>query len=95
MKLNIYSLFDKKAATFHQPFYSTHDGVAQRMVAASAADVNSSLGQFPSDYSLYRIGTFDDQNAEVQAEIPPSHICEVVALVKGDTAQVSLFHKEA
>lgn len=62
MKKNIYTVYDSKALAFMQPFYSERHEVAQRHFAAAANDINTDIGRYSTDYTLFCIGEFDDQS---------------------------------
>lgn len=81
MILNAYSLFDIKALIYSPPFFAHNHDVARRIVADTAADVNTSIGRHPNDYILYCIGVFDDQNGGLGAVDPRQHVADVVSLV--------------
>lgn len=92
MQTFVYSIFDKKAAIFSPPFYAPHNEIAMRNVAMAARNLDSQLGQYPSDFALYRLGTFDDSSAQMDTG-RPEFIIEVIGLVPVDT-QLPLFSGE-
>jgi len=63
MSLNqqLYSVYDSKVQSFSPPFIQRNNADATRNFAQAAAEPNSQLAQFPSDFSLYFIGTFDSE----------------------------------
>lgn len=70
MKLVVFSVYDEKACFFGGPFYAKTDGEAIRSFNAAVQDSGSSIGMFPSDFSLYRIGSFDDGSGALEAVTP-------------------------
>lgn len=68
MKTNIYSVYDKKAECFSQPFNMVNDAVAMRVIKNCVRDKTHNYGQNPEDYALYKIGTFDDVVGELEQE---------------------------
>lgn len=74
MKMNIYSVYDKKAEAFMQPFYSTADGSAARSFMSAVADDKHQFCQYPEDYIMFRLGVFDDQTALLEMEESPRQI---------------------
>lgn len=86
MKISTYSIFDKKAATFGQPFYAIHEAHALRAVQGLLSDLQTSVGQFPSDFTLYCVATFDDQTGEFHSVASYDRfVCELVSLIPTDT----------
>lgn len=92
MILKAYSVFDNKALQYHQPFFTSTDGAATRMVRDLVEDNNTQLGRHPSDFSLWFVGTWDDQHARFDA-VTPVHVVDAVALVPAPVTP--LFRKEA
>lgn len=76
-----YTLHDVKALSYSPPFFTSNDQVAKRMVADLVADSNTTVGRHPSDYKLYKIGTFDEGNAVLTPASIPEHVVDCVALV--------------
>lgn len=70
MKLNIYSVHDRKAAVFARPFIAPNDGMALRSFAAAKLDPSTELAKFPEDFSLYLLGSFDDETGELSPVVP-------------------------
>lgn len=65
MKVNVYSLFDKKAEVYHTPCIIESDAVALRTVRMSLRDQKSMLFQFPDDFSLVKVAEFNPDTGEV------------------------------
>lgn len=55
----VYSIYDKKAETYSSPFLQANDASAVRAIQATMRDASTSLAQWPDDYVLYLVGTFD------------------------------------
>ena len=68
MRLNIYTIFDTAAAVYKRPFVAQADGEVLRVFKDMALNKDHEIGAHPEDYSLWRIGTFDDNTALVVAE---------------------------
>lgn len=70
MKQNAYTIKDAKSNTYGVPFFSVNDGTASRSFTQAAQDENTTISQFPEDYSLYKLGEFDDQSGEIKSNAP-------------------------
>lgn len=68
MKLNMYSVFDSKAGAYIPPFYLANDGMARRAFADSANDLNHAFCKYAEDYTLFRLGEFDDSTGRIVME---------------------------
>lgn len=77
MNLNIYTIFDQASETYMRPFFSHADGQAKRSFSDVANDPDHEIGKHPKDYSLWHIGIFDDNKAEI---IPQQKKCLMTAL---------------
>ena len=72
MKLNVYSIFDVKTGAYMRPFFLQSDGQAMRMFGDLAIDADHDVGRHPEDYTLVRIGAFNDQKGALVPEMVES-----------------------
>ena len=75
VKVNLYSIFDSKLATYGKPWYELTDAAAIRAFADAVADSSNPNNQYnkhPEDFSLYVLGSFDDQTAVFKTCAPIS-----------------------
>ncbi len=63
MRLNIYSIYDTAAGLYSRPFFTASDAQASREFSDLATDKNHPVGMHPEDYSLFRVGLWDDNKA--------------------------------
>lgn len=77
---NVYSLHDSKALIYSPPFLAGQHGLAMRMVQELANDLSTSVGRHPADFTLYCIGSFDDQSGQMLPAAHREHISDVLAL---------------
>ena len=68
MKLNIYSIFDTASGLYSRPFFTQSDGEAVRSFNDIACDTEHPVGRHPEDYTLYRLGVFDDTKGHFHDE---------------------------
>lgn len=61
----IYSVYDAKAVAYIQPFFAPTDGIALRMFGQAASDENHQFARWEEDYTLYRVGEFNDDTGEI------------------------------
>lgn len=94
MLLNAYSIFDNKALQYHPPFYASTDAAAVRQVSDLVQDLNTQVGRHPSDFVLFCVGEWNDQNGGFTPALPLIHVVDAIALVK-PSAPVLPFAKEA
>lgn len=65
MNNGIYAIYDEKAKYYQAPFVVGNDEVAIRLLDTEMQNKNSMLAKHPNDFTLYRIGWFDDQAGSV------------------------------
>lgn len=65
MELKIFSVYDRKAGTYGQPFALQSRGVALRTFQSWVQDPNSFFAKFPDDFELYEIGVFHQVSGEI------------------------------
>lgn len=77
MKRNIYMIYDTAAAIYMGPLIFRADGEALREFEAQSNNADSKIGQNPEDFSLYKVGEFDDHDGLL---VPQDKICLATAL---------------
>lgn len=68
MRLVAYTVFDTASGVYQRPFFMHADGEARRIFADLCADAEHPVGKHPEDYSLFRIGMYDDNKGVLSAE---------------------------
>lgn len=68
MKLNAYTIYDVASGVYMRPFFSQADGQALRGFKDIATDADHEIGKHPEDYTLFRIGTFNDTTGKMAGE---------------------------
>lgn len=79
MHIKAYSIHDVCADAYGTPFFAMSDPVAARSFLALSDDPQSTLYQAPSDYTLYRIGYFDDSTGTIMSEPTPVFVVRASA----------------
>ena len=77
MNRNIYMVFDTAAAIYMGPIVHRTDGEALRDFEAISTNAETKIGQNPEDFSLYKVGMFNDNDGILQ---PLEKICLGTAL---------------
>lgn len=78
--MNIYSIRDDKTGAYNTPFFAENDIYCQRIVGMMVADKRTQLNHYPADFTLYRIGDFDNKTGLIISH-EPMHICNCIQLV--------------
>lgn len=83
MIFHVYSLRDLKSEVFNKPFYSRtlQEAIRDltREVQRDAPD--NLLHSHPSDFQLFDLGTYDDQNGELTPPLNPVFVLGLNSLV--------------
>jgi len=66
-----FSIYDVKAQNYHIPYNLKNEAIAIREFADIVNDPQTSIYKHPEDYTLFKIGTWDDQNAQFKLEKTP------------------------
>lgn len=74
MKLIMCSIFDSAVNTYSPPFCVRSLGLALRDFRAEATNPQSRISKSPSDYSLFVLGTYDDESAGFFPEAAPRRV---------------------
>lgn len=87
--MNIYALRDKKSEKFSRPFFEHNDVTATRAVRAAVNDPQTGNQYYthPDDFTLFRIGNYNDDTGGIAPEAQPQLICECTVLVNNPTSK--------
>jgi hypothetical protein len=73
MKLNVYSIFDSAAKAYTSPFFMHNDGLAIRAFQDNVnAEQENNISKHPDQFTLFRIGEFDDSTGEIKTDVVKS-----------------------
>lgn len=87
----LYSVFDQKAQVYGTPFSCINESIALRSFAHAANDLGTDIGVYPVDFTLYELGTFDEDTGILQPVPAPRPIVCALQLVqpKGEVNEKS------
>ena len=81
MKKIYYAVYDRKAEMYSQPFLEIKDGTAIRAVQDLVINnTDHAFAKHPSDFSLHRLGDFDDETGVITGQTKPNKIIEIETL---------------
>lgn len=60
MIVNMYAIYDSKAAAYLQPFFCSNHALAFRNLERAVKNPQSPFAEFPADFTLFHLATFDD-----------------------------------
>ncbi len=67
MQNKLFAIYDDKAQAYLQPFTFTHDEQAVRTFSDCVNSKEHTFSKNPADYTLFSIGVFDDNTAEISS----------------------------
>jgi hypothetical protein len=67
----IFTVYDQKAAAYLPPFYMHRTEMALRVFSDCINSNDHQFGKHPADYSIFELGTFDDEKAITQTYTGP------------------------
>lgn len=68
MKTGIYTVYDSIAKVHSSPIMLLNDDVAIRIMKNCVNNQEHNYSLNPTDYTLYKLGEFDDNTAEITSE---------------------------
>lgn len=95
MKTNVYSVFDSKAAVYGTPFFMPNDNMAIRAFSDLVNGPENMISKHPEDFSLFVVGTFDDQLAKLEGRIAPLNLVTASSLKRVNRFDISTPEKAA
>jgi len=72
MMLMAFSVFDAKAEAYLRPFFAETRGLALRSFRDAANDPQSEMCKHAADYTLFRVGVFDQASGILEPCTPES-----------------------
>jgi hypothetical protein len=74
MQVLIFAILDQKAEAFLQPFFAATTALAFRNCNKACRNPESPFAQFPTDFTLYCIGEFDDESGALTPYAPMKNL---------------------
>lgn len=71
MKYYVYAIRDNVSDSFSLPVYARSDDEIKRNIAYNLQRNNSMMSQYASDYDIYLLGIFDDDDGSIK---PIEHV---------------------
>ena len=90
MRQNVYSIRDRCSKLYDRPWVAHSDAAAVRSFTDIATDEEHPIGRHPEDFTLFRIGTWDEQEGVLKGEAAE----KVVNGAEVQTAEVIEFQSE-
>lgn len=80
MKRFVYAIFDSAVSCYRQPFVMEADGAAVRAFTDICMNKDTDIAKHPTDFSLHRIGDYEDTTGELTGE-PPFTLAHATTIV--------------
>ncbi|AXH74860.1 MAG: nonstructural protein [Microviridae sp.] len=74
MQKRLFSIYDSKAKVFSAPFTSINSATAIRDFQRAACDPSSDICNFPEDYTLFEMASFDDNTGVIDYNLTPVNL---------------------
>lgn len=71
MQYKYFTVHDAKADGYLPPFMQPNEAMAIRMFNTMVNDPSHQFGQHPQDYTLFYLGTWEDENAKLSPAPAP------------------------
>lgn len=72
MIYKVFSIFDSKVGSYLSPFFMRSKGEAIRALTGELSNENSNICKYPSDFTLFEIGEYDDTKGAINPVDPIS-----------------------
>lgn len=94
--MKIFSMYDRKAGYYIQPFSETSTVAALRGFEVAVNDAKSTFGRFPDDFELHELASFDSNTGELIPHQRPQNLGSARTVLRAPTEQNTLpFGKQA
>lgn len=81
MQLFVMSVYDSKAGGFLAPFFVRSLGVGIRWFESCCVNVDHDFAKFPSDYTLFDLGTFGDTDGDFTLHPSPRAVVSALSVI--------------
>ena len=65
MKVNLYAVYDRASGVYDGPIPGHSDGAMIRNFSDMACNAEHQIGKHPEDYTLFKVGTWNDGTGEL------------------------------
>ena len=80
--MRVFSVYDSKAEAYGAPVFFKTKGEAIRGFTDIVNDGNSMLSKYPGDYTLFELGSFDEETAKFDLHASPVSLGVALEFVK-------------
>ena len=94
MNLDIFTVYDSAAKAYLPPFFLQNVAMALREFEACANSKEHQFGRHPGYYTLFKLGTFQDDTGEWVIYPEPERVATAHELVQ-QSPQLELVEKDA
>jgi len=78
MNNEMFAIRDRKIGAYKAPFVARNKGDASRMFAGAIKQGNTQLSEYPEDFDLFFIGSFNDLSGQLDS-VKPEFVCSAVS----------------
>ena len=94
MLTQIYVIHDVKASAYLTPFFLPNDALARRTFSDCANDPEHAFGKHPEDFTLFNLGSFNNETGNMILEPSPVPVCKALDCVIPANSVVDTVLKE-
>lgn len=82
MKVQMFTIYDKKMQIHQHPFMAVNRATMMRTLSDSLARNDNMMSRFPSDYEVYLLGEYDELSGKMSPATEREFICNLEELVE-------------
>ena len=83
MKLKVYSIYDKAAKAYNQPFFTQNKALAIRMFSDNVnSQEATTITNHPEHFSIFEIGEYDDATGLITSHVEPKFVSTALELIE-------------
>lgn len=85
MNMYIFAIYDSKSENYGRPFFVRTRGEAIRFFTEAANDRSTNIGKYPGDFTLFELGTYEDNTGIFTQHAAFINIGNAVSFYNGPT----------
>lgn len=93
MRFNVYSIYDRASGVYDRPWVAHSDKAAARSFSDIALDAEHPIGMHPEDFTLFRVGTWEDDAGALVPESAKKIIAAHEAVSQAQRIEPGTLHE--
>jgi len=78
----MFTVYDVKVGAYMTPFFMKSKGEAIRAFTETSRDTTTQIGKYPSDFTLFELGSYNDEDASLSLYSSPQSLGVAIEFIE-------------